>query len=107
VFALKASRYLIHMKKLRDLDQGIARFYERIEPLVGTPKVGPVLWQAPERVKRDTHTLAAALDALPPGRHTFEFRHPSWFVDDVYALLRERNVALAIGDDPRLPLQTD
>jgi uncharacterized protein YecE (DUF72 family) len=105
-FALKASRYLIHMKKLRDLDQGIARFYERIAPLVGTPKLGPVLWQLPEWFRRDDDALAGALDALPPGRHTFEFRHPSWFCDEVYALLRRHDVALAIGDHPQRPFQT-
>jgi uncharacterized protein YecE (DUF72 family) len=69
VFALKASRYLIHMKKLRDIDQGIGRFYERIEPLVGSPKLGPILWQLPEWFKRDDDTLATVLDNLPPGRH--------------------------------------
>jgi uncharacterized protein YecE (DUF72 family) len=105
VFALKASRYLIHMKKLRDIDQGIGRFYERIEPLVGTPKLGPVLWQLPEWFKRDDDTLASALDRLPPGRHCFEFRHPSWFTDEVYALLRRHDVALAYGDHPRRPFQ--
>jgi uncharacterized protein YecE (DUF72 family) len=105
VFALKASRYLIHMKKLRELDQGIARFYERIEPLVGTQKLGPILWQLPEWFKRDDATLAAALDALPPGRHTFEFRHPSWFCDEVYELLRWHEVALAVGDHPKRPFQ--
>jgi uncharacterized protein YecE (DUF72 family) len=105
LFSLKASRYLIHMKKLRDLDQGIARFYERIEPLVGTPKLGPILWQLPEWFKRDTDTLAAALDALPPGRHTFEFRHPSWFCEEVYELLRWHEVALTVGDHPKRPFQ--
>ena len=79
VFALKASRYLIHMKKLRDLDQGIANFYERIEPLTATPKLGPVLWQLPEWFRRDDDRSAPPLNALPPGRHTFEFRHESWF----------------------------
>ena len=105
VFALKASRYLIHMKKLRDLDQGIKNFYERIEPLVGTPKLGPILWQLPEWFKRDDDTLAAALDALPPGRHTFEFRHPSWFCDEVYELLRWHEVALTIGEHPKRAFQ--
>jgi len=105
LFALKASRYLIHMKKLRDIDQGIERFYERIEPLAGTPKLGPVLWQLPEWFTRDDDTLAATLDALPPGRHCFEFRDPSWFVDEVYALLRRHGVALAIGDHPERPWQ--
>ena len=105
VFSLKASRYLIHMKKLRDIDQGIGRFYERIEPLVGSPKLGPVLWQLPEWFKRDDDTLASTLDLLPPGRHCFEFRHPSWFCDDVYELLRWHGVALAYGDHPNRPFQ--
>jgi uncharacterized protein YecE (DUF72 family) len=107
VFAVKGSRYLTHMKRLTDMPQGVARFYERIEPLVQTPKMGPVLWQLPGNFQRDDERLASAIDALPPGRHTFEFRHPSWFASDVYALLRERNVALTIGDDPRRPFQTD
>ena len=106
VFALKASRYLIHMKKLRDIEDGVARFYERIEPLVGTPKLGPVLWQLPGWFTRDDERLAGALALLPPGRHAFEFRHPSWFAPDVLALLRERGVALAVGDHPQRPFQT-
>src|SRR5919199_6397730 len=81
-FTLKASRYLTHIKRLADLDQGIARFYERVEPLVGTPKLGPVLWQLPGTFQRDDERLASALRALPPGRHCFEFRHESWFVPE-------------------------
>jgi uncharacterized protein YecE (DUF72 family) len=107
VFAVKGSRYLTHMKRLTDMPQGVQRFYERIEPLTRTHHMGPVLWQLPGTFQRDDERLASAIDALPPGRHTFEFRHPSWFVRDVYALLEERGVALAIGDDPRRPFQTD
>ena len=106
VFALKASRYLTHIKRLTDLGHGVARFYERVEPLVGTPKLGPVLWQLPENFHRDDERLATALDGLPDGRHCFEFRHESWFVPDVYALLRERGVALVIGDTPTRKFQT-
>jgi uncharacterized protein YecE (DUF72 family) len=106
VFALKASRYLTHIKRLSDLDQGIQRYYERIEPLVGTPKLGPVLWQLPETFHRDDERLAGALGALPDGRHCFEFRHQSWFVPEVYALLREHGAALVIGDAPERPFQT-
>ena len=105
VFALKASRYLTHIKRLTDLDQGVRRFYERIEPLVGSPKLGPVLWQLPEWFKRDDDVLASTLDRLPPGRHCFEFRHPSWFCDEVYELLRWHDVALAYGDHPKRPWQ--
>ena len=107
IFAVKGSRYLTHMKRLTEMEPGVARFYERIEPLAQSPHMGPVLWQLPGNFQRDDERLASAIDALPVGRHTFEFRHPSWFAGDVYALLRERNVALAIGDDPRRPFQTD
>jgi len=103
VFTVKASRFLTHMKRLTDLGQGIERFYAGIAPLAASPKLGPVLWQLPPDFRRDDERLAAALAALPPGRHAFEFRHPSWFASDVYALLFERDVALAVGDDPRRP----
>jgi uncharacterized protein YecE (DUF72 family) len=105
VFTVKSSRYLTHIKRLTDLGQGIARFYERIEPLVESPKLGPVLWQLPENFHRDDERLAATLERVPPGRHCFEFRHPSWFVEDVYSLLREHDAALVIGDHPSRPFQ--
>jgi uncharacterized protein YecE (DUF72 family) len=105
IFALKASRYLIHMKKLAGIEEGIGRFYERIEPLVESGKLGPVLWQLPEWFTRDDERLAGALELLPPGRHCFEFRHPSWFVPEVLDLLREHGVALAIGDHPQRRFQ--
>jgi uncharacterized protein YecE (DUF72 family) len=106
LFIVKASRYLTHIKRLTDLGQGIQRFYERIEPLVRSPKMGPVLWQLPERFHRDDDRLASALEALPPGRHCFEFRHASWFVPEVERLLREHRAALVIGDSPKRPFQT-
>jgi uncharacterized protein YecE (DUF72 family) len=106
VFALKASRYLTHMKRLRDMDQAVKRYYASIEPLVGSPKLGPIVWQLPGNFHRDDERLEHALDNLPPGRHCFEFRHPSWFVEDVYALLRAHAVALVIGDRKGLDFQT-
>ena len=106
LFTLKASRYLTHIKRLTNLERGVQRFYERIEPLVGTPKMGPVLWQLPENFHRDDERLANALTGLPNGRHCFEFRHESWFTPDVYALLREHGAALVIGDTPTRPFQT-
>jgi uncharacterized protein YecE (DUF72 family) len=106
LFAVKASRYLTHIKRLREVKQGVSRFYERIEPLVESGKLGPVLWQLPENFRRNDETLAGALAQLPGGRHCFEFRHESWFTPDVYALLREHDVALVIGDHPERPFQT-
>jgi uncharacterized protein YecE (DUF72 family) len=106
LFTVKASRYLTHIKRLTDMESGVGRFYERIEPLVESGKLGPVLWQLPANFRRDAERLASALEHLPQGRHCFEFRHESWFEDDVYALLRNRGVALVIGDNPKRPFQT-
>jgi uncharacterized protein YecE (DUF72 family) len=106
IFALKASRYLTHVRRLRDVAQGAHRFYEGVEPLIGTPKLGPTLWQLPENFVRDDERLRDALGQLPQGRHCFEFRHPSWFAPEVYELLREHAVALVIGDHPKRPFQT-
>jgi uncharacterized protein YecE (DUF72 family) len=103
LFTVKASRYLTHMKRLRDLGAGVGRFYERIEPLIDAGKLGPVLWQLPGRMARDDELLAEALPQLPEGRHCFEFRHPSWFARPVYDRLREHGVALVIGDHPERP----
>jgi uncharacterized protein YecE (DUF72 family) len=101
-FAVKMSRYVTHVKRLRDLPPSLELFYGRIEPLVRSPKLGPVLWQLPPTFRRDDARLAEALAQLPPGRHCFEFRHPSWFADEVMALLREHDVALVIGDRPEV-----
>jgi uncharacterized protein YecE (DUF72 family) len=106
VFALKASRYLTHVKRLTNMGDSVKRFYEAIEPLVGSPKLGPIVWQLPPNFQRDEERLEAALAALPDGRHCFEFRHPTWFTDDVYAMLRAYGVALVIGDRKGLDFQT-
>jgi uncharacterized protein YecE (DUF72 family) len=104
LFAVKASRYLTHMKRLRDIADGVARFWEPLEPLRSGRRLGPVLWQLPESFRRDDDLLAAALEELPRARHCFEFRHPSWFAGQVRELLEERGASLAIGDDGRRPL---
>jgi uncharacterized protein YecE (DUF72 family) len=106
VFTVKASRYLTHIKRLTTVAEGWERFYERIEPLAEAGKLGPVLWQLPANFHCDMERLQSALDQLPPGRHCFEFRDPSWFNDDVYAALRRKNAALVIGDHPERPFQT-
>lgn len=106
VFAVKASRYLTHVKRLREMDTGVERFYEPLQPLADAGRLGPVLWQLPANFHRDDERLSGALARLPPGPHCVEFRHPSWFADEVYSLLRERGVALVIGDAPERPFQT-
>jgi uncharacterized protein YecE (DUF72 family) len=105
LFTVKSSQFLTHMKRLTDMEQGVQRLWERLEPLLESPKMGPVLWQLPESFKRDDERLAHALERLPPGHHAFEFRDPGWFAADVLALLREHDVALAIGDRPDRPWQ--
>jgi uncharacterized protein YecE (DUF72 family) len=104
LFAVKASRYLTHIRRLRDLERGIGRFWEPLEPLREAGRLGPVLWQLPANFHRDDDALAAVLQRLPEGRHCFEFRHPSWFAAPVRRLLEEHGASLAIGDDARREL---
>jgi uncharacterized protein YecE (DUF72 family) len=106
LFAVKASRYLTHVKRLADAAAGAARFYEGVQPLIDAGRLAAVLWQLPENFHRDSDRLARVLGELPGGRHAFEFRHPSWFVPEVYAVLREHRAALVIADHPERPFQT-
>jgi uncharacterized protein YecE (DUF72 family) len=103
LFAVKVSRYITHVKRLMDVAPNLAILYDRIQPLLGSPKLGPLLWQLPPTFRCDVERLTRALEDFPPEqRHCLEFRHPSWFVPEVMALLRERNVALVIGDRPEV-----
>jgi uncharacterized protein YecE (DUF72 family) len=105
VFAAKASRYLTHIRRLREIRQGIGRYYERIQPLVDSGKLGPIVWQLPANFRRDIALLDEVLGELPEGRHCFEFRHESWFEQEVYDLLHAAGAALVIGDHPKWPFQ--
>jgi uncharacterized protein YecE (DUF72 family) len=105
-FAVKASRYLTHIRRLADVNRGFDRLLDRLMPLVEAGRLGPVLWQLPGTFVRDDSRLAAALAELPREyRHCIEFRHPSWFALDVMQVLREHDVALVIGDHPDRPFQ--
>jgi uncharacterized protein YecE (DUF72 family) len=106
LFAVKASRYLSHIKRLTKVGEGMRRFHSPLKAMIDAGKLGPVLWQFPENFHRDDDRLAGALVALPEGRHCFEFRHPSWFCRPVYDLLHSHSAALVIGDHPRWPFQT-
>jgi uncharacterized protein YecE (DUF72 family) len=105
VLTVKASRYMTHVRRLKDLDEPLARYYEAIAPLATSPKLGPVLWQLPANFKRDEDRLAGALERFPPGRHCFEFRDESWFTADVLEILRAYGAALVYGDHPERPWQ--
>lgn len=103
-FALKVSRYLTHIKRLTELGIGLQRFFDRIEPLLRSSKLGPLLWQLPPNFQRDDERLRKALATMAADgrRHCVEFRHPTWFVPETYEALREHGVALVIGDRPEV-----
>ncbi|RJQ33248.1 MAG: DUF72 domain-containing protein [Actinobacteria bacterium] len=104
VFAIKASRYITHNKRLIDPDKPLNRLFDNLSVL--GEKAGPVLWQLPSNFHKDLNRLEVFLKALPKNyRHAFEFRHPSWFSDDTYKLLRNINAALVFADSPRWPLE--
>jgi uncharacterized protein YecE (DUF72 family) len=105
LFSCKASRYLTHVKRLNEIEPGARRFYEPLEPLRKARKMAPTLWQFPENFHRDVERLELALPKLPRGRHAFEFRHQSWFAEEVYEVLRRHRAALVIGDHPERPFQ--
>ena len=74
-----------------------------IDPLRTARRLGPVLFQLPPAVKCDVALLRSYLDLLPAGlRYAFEFRHTSWLAEEVYALLRERNVSLCVAESEKL-----
>ena len=97
LYAVKASRFLTHMKKLKDPDEPLSRFFESAREL--GPKLGPVLYQLPPAWRVDLDRFERFLRALPGGcRHTVEFRDTTWYDDDVYALMRKHKVALCLHD---------
>ena len=106
-YAVKASRYLTHVKKLKDLAKyGKTRLFNALAPMADSGKLAVILWQLPPNFHRNDERLEQALGALDDGcRHAFEFRHPSWFEDEVCDMLKDRNVALVRADDPEMPFQ--
>jgi uncharacterized protein YecE (DUF72 family) len=104
VFTVKVSRYITHIKRLQDVGEHLPLLYERIAPLRASPKLGALLWQLPPTFACDLGRLARTLDACGADghRHAFEFRHASWFREDVYDLLREHGAALVIADRPEV-----
>lgn len=102
LFAVKASRYLTHIKKLKDAEEPLALFMDRARGL--GPKLGPILFQFPATWKRDLDRLESFLKILPKRREfAFEFRHPAWLEDPVFALLRRHRAALCIPVKPERP----
>jgi uncharacterized protein YecE (DUF72 family) len=95
LFAVKASRYITHMKQLKDPHKPLANFLERMDELGG--KLGPILFQLPPKWNLNAERLQAFLKALPGGyRFAFEFRDPSWFSAQIYEMLAAHNAAFCI-----------
>lgn len=96
-FSLKAPQKITHFARLRDCTDTMRYFHDVISAL--GDKLGPVLFQLPPNFKKDTLLLADFVNSFPTGmRASFEFRHQSWFEDEVFNALQARNVALCIAD---------
>lgn len=96
-FAVKASRYITHLKRLKDCQDSIENFLERVGLL--KEKLGPILFQLPPSFQRNDERLEAVLSQLPKSlKYVFEFRHASWEVQDVYDLLDRYKVGFCISD---------
>jgi uncharacterized protein YecE (DUF72 family) len=110
LYAAKGSRFLTHMKKLKDPAQGVERYFERVDRLGS--KLGPIVFQLPPRWGVNAARLEEFLETLPRAhRYSFELRDPSWHTQEIYRLLRRHEAAFCIYDlagfeSPRL-LTTD
>ena len=93
-FAVKAHQSITHIQRLHDAGEGVARFVKALEPLRNASRLGPVLFQLPPFLKCNAERLESFLQTLPEGlRAAFEFRHESWFCEEVFGLLRKAHAA--------------
>jgi len=113
-FSFKAPQRITHFSRLRDCHEAAGWFVERLEPVRAAGKLGPLLFQLPPNFKADQVLLAdflsapaftAGLGGLARPPVAFEFRHPSWFSEETYAVLRLHDAAMCIAesDDLRTP----
>jgi len=101
-FSVKASQRITHFKRLKEAEEPTKLMFDTVAALEA--RLGVVLFQLPPNMKKDLERLEAFLALLPAGvRSTFEFRHPTWFDDDVLELLKRHNHALCISDTDDLP----
>ena len=100
-FALKANQYITHVKRLQNVEEPVQRFLSTLPPLA--KQLGPVLFQLPPTTKADVAVLRDFLALLPRNfKAAFEFRHQSWFCDEIYQALREHNMALCVAETEKL-----
>jgi uncharacterized protein YecE (DUF72 family) len=96
-FVLKAPKQITHMQGLKDAGDAVSNFLDIAGKL--QERLGPLLFQLPPTLKKDVPRLRAFLTLLPLERRVaFEFRHPSWFDDEVFGLLRHHRAALCSAD---------
>ena len=101
LFAVKVSRFITHIKRLRDTAEAVDNFLTRARILAG--KLGPLLYQLPPNMQRNDERLESFLPLLPQGiSHVFEFRHVSWLVEPVFIILRRYNIGFCVFDMPYL-----
>jgi uncharacterized protein YecE (DUF72 family) len=95
IFSVKASRYITHMKKLKDLNKSLSTLLRRLKSL--GDKMGPILFQLPPKWNVNVERLKSFLDTLPEkNQYAFEFRDHSWFEQEVYGTLTEHDAAFCI-----------
>ncbi len=100
-FAVKVSRYITHIKRLKDCEEALNNIMSRSVLL--KEKLGPLLYQLPPGLHRDDDMLTAFLENLPGGfRHVIEFRHKSWLAEEVFDILRQYCVGFCVFDMPKL-----
>jgi len=100
-FAVKVSRFITHIKRLKDADEAVDKFVTRARIL--GEKLGPLLYQLPPGMHRDDRRLESFLSILPQGmEHVFEFRHQSWLEEGVLKILHKYNVGFCIFDMPSM-----
>ncbi|HKV27427.1 MAG TPA: DUF72 domain-containing protein [Candidatus Acidoferrales bacterium] len=102
-FAVKAHQMITHIKRLKDAGEWVARFVDSVKLLHQANRLGPVLFQLPPYLKCDVELLTTFLGEIPPTvRAAFEFRHESWFCDEVFAALRAKNASLCEAESDKL-----
>lgn len=99
VFGVKAHQVLTHIKRLKGSDEFLKRFLGTLEPLERGRKLGPILFQLPPNMKADAAVLKDFLACIPRTvKAAFEFRHPTWFSDEIYELLQSCGAALCVAE---------
>jgi uncharacterized protein YecE (DUF72 family) len=98
-FAIKAHQVITHIKRLQNTEDFLPRFFATIEPLAHAGKIGPALFQLSPNMKADPALLQSFLATIPRGvQAAFEFRHESWFADDIFSCLKQHNRALCVAE---------